>query len=319
MKKSLIISVILGVVLIVIIFINYQKFEILKYEDRNNQSSIFQNQGLGTLCSTNEECISFCQNNLGQCEDYCKGNENKLCKIIFSFDEEGLNIDNTEKETYKELEEIKEDKPSVLKNLGVNIDAWNKQTNLAGDLLFTKDLLFDDGNIMNEWVFVEFGGTGQRKSDPLGSNIEYWFFVPLGTKLRAPVDGIIQVVFFNHTQDWGINFYSDKGNNWIVSFEHVVNLVVKEGDVVKAGDIIAEAASRINKEIAMVELAVWRHGSGEIYKFCPFEFLDESLKPIYEEKINQLAKDWEEFIGKDVYQQEKWVAPGCLVEKIQER
>ncbi len=51
----------------------------------------------------------------------------------------------------------------VLKNFGVNINSWNKQTNLAGDLLFTKDLLFEDNNIVNEWVFVEFGAQGKVK------------------------------------------------------------------------------------------------------------------------------------------------------------
>lgn len=40
--------------------------------------------GLGNLCSGEDECISFCQNNRGQCEDYCKrNNENELCKKVF--------------------------------------------------------------------------------------------------------------------------------------------------------------------------------------------------------------------------------------------
>ena len=107
-------------------------------------------------------------------------------------------------------------------------------------------------------------------------------------------------------------------SEWIVSFEHVINLIVKEGDMVKAGDIVAEAAPRgtFKNEIAMVELAVWKPNGP---KFCPFLFLDDSLKPFYEEKLERLANDWEEFIGKDVYEQEKWVSPGCLLNNITEQ
>ena len=39
--------------------------------------------GLGTLCSDEKECVSFCLNNRGRCEKYCKGNKNELCAVIF--------------------------------------------------------------------------------------------------------------------------------------------------------------------------------------------------------------------------------------------
>lgn len=46
-------------------------------------------RGLGPLCSGQEECISFCQDNQGECEHYCQGNhENNLCKVIFPAPEE---------------------------------------------------------------------------------------------------------------------------------------------------------------------------------------------------------------------------------------
>lgn len=43
-----------------------------------------QSVGLGDLCSGEDQCISFCQNNLGKCQEYCKGNqENVLCQKYF--------------------------------------------------------------------------------------------------------------------------------------------------------------------------------------------------------------------------------------------
>ena len=38
---------------------------------------------LGSLCSGKEACISFCLDNRGRCEGYCKGKGIELCKIIF--------------------------------------------------------------------------------------------------------------------------------------------------------------------------------------------------------------------------------------------
>ena len=265
-----------------------------------------KSSSLGSLCSGEEECKEFCSNNIGQCENYCKGNENELCRIIFPAEE-------------NQVQQPAEDNKPVLKNFGFNIEPWDKNTNRAGDLIFSKDIVFEDPNILSEWVFVEFGGQGQRKSDPASRNIEYWFFVPLGTNVMAPIDGIItDVGFFEHTQDWGINFQLKENSKWIVSFEHVIDVKVKKGDVVKAGDIVAKAAPRINNNIAMTELAVWTGGRDGIYKYCPFDFLDENLKPVYEEKLKRLADDWEKFIGKDVYDQYAWVSPGCLVDKIKE-
>ena len=42
-----------------------------------------RDKGLGTLCPNEEECKSFCQNNHGRCESYCRGKEIELCRIIF--------------------------------------------------------------------------------------------------------------------------------------------------------------------------------------------------------------------------------------------
>lgn len=40
--------------------------------------------GLGNLCSGEDECIYFCQNNRGRCGDYCYGKKIELCKKFFS-------------------------------------------------------------------------------------------------------------------------------------------------------------------------------------------------------------------------------------------
>ncbi|MEK6843818.1 MAG: M23 family metallopeptidase [Nanoarchaeota archaeon] len=321
MKNNVIIGVGIAIVVVVLVFgIFFGKEFISKNifkRPGENLNSLYK-KSLGNLCSGEEECREFCLGNKGVCEDYCQGIENELCGLLNKNSGQDFNDGKSVPELNRD-ETNTDDRP-VLKNFGFNIEPWDKNTNRAGDLIFSKDIVFEDPNILSEWVFVEFGGQGQRKSDPASRNIEYWFYVPLTTDIIAPIDGTItDVGFFDHTKDFGINFQLKENSKWIVSFEHVIDVKVKRGDVVKAGDIVAKAAPRINDKIAMTELAVWTGGSDGIYKYCPFDFLDEELKSVYEEKLNRLVRDWEEFIGRDVYDQEAWVSPGCLVDSIKER
>lgn len=94
-KKSLIIIIIVAITLIFIFSVYAQD------ESKTEKTSLFEKikdffrnlfkrpmtspseNNLGNLCSGEENCKEFCLNNKGQCEDYCKGKENELCKIIF--------------------------------------------------------------------------------------------------------------------------------------------------------------------------------------------------------------------------------------------
>src|SRR3989344_3360954 len=98
---------------------------------------------------------------------------------------------------------INEDTPPVLKNLVVNMGPWDRQTNRAGDIVFSKKLLFNDGYINNEKVFLGFGEFEHSVNNP-DRSVEYWWFLSPGTKVRAPADGVVSVGCFEHTKDWGV-------------------------------------------------------------------------------------------------------------------
>ena len=54
--------------------------------DKNEKQA--EISGLGSLCAGESECISFCLNNRGRCESYCKSNgANELCSIILNSSE----------------------------------------------------------------------------------------------------------------------------------------------------------------------------------------------------------------------------------------
>ncbi|PIN89916.1 hypothetical protein COU60_02375 [Candidatus Pacearchaeota archaeon CG10_big_fil_rev_8_21_14_0_10_34_76] len=246
--------------------------------------------------------------------------------FITSNQDKKVGDENLQQNTEEKSEDAEENKLSepaqkilpVLMNLGLDIEPLNNETNLAGDLIFSKSLVYDDGRVSGDKVFVDFGIKEKYSPEGIG-NIEYWFHVPLNTKVKAPTGGVVKIDYFEHTEDWGVNILPND-SDLIVSFEHLVNLMVKDGEYVTAGEFIGEAAPRntFDDKIAMTELAVWK-GGNTIIKYCPFDYLDESLKPVYQEKLNKLATEWEEFVDKDVYEQERWVSPGCLVSFIQEK
>jgi len=47
-----------------------------------------RDKGLGALCPDEEGCRSFCRDNRGRCESYCRGKEIEFCRIIFPPDPE---------------------------------------------------------------------------------------------------------------------------------------------------------------------------------------------------------------------------------------
>ena len=222
-----------------------------------------------------------------------------------------------ENEEQQNEQQVTEEMIPVLKNLGIILDTPNTQTKRAGDLLFDKKVVWEDGGQYSDKAFGEFGEMGKRKDIINLPGVEYNYAVPIGTKVYAAGDGIAHIFYIEHTEDWGVNIQPEKNSQWNIGQEHIINLNVKEGDLVKAGDVLGEATPN-KMDYATTQLSVWTGGKG-IVKYCPFYFLENDLKSSYEEKINQIAEDWEIFIGKDVYKQENWVAPGCLLNNITER
>ncbi|HLD80734.1 MAG TPA: hypothetical protein VJA40_01915, partial [archaeon] len=109
-----------------------------------------ESAGLGELCYTEDECKAHCQNNRGRCIQYCDAHpENALCGKLRAYWDEVSRGEVGEPSQGPAPEPKKETLP-VLQGLGFNIDAWNKNTNLAGDFIFSKKLLFDDGRVKNE-------------------------------------------------------------------------------------------------------------------------------------------------------------------------
>lgn len=202
--------------------------------------------------------------------------------------------------------------PLLLKSIGINIDAYDPTTGKAGDLVFTKNKL--QFNVL----FTEYGFTipanmsasGQDKRNPQPT-----FILPMGTKVHALVDGVVIDVPKLYSNDYSILVAPDSNSRWRYETEHVTNPLVKPGDIVKAGQVIAEVSSH-NKEgnagYGLVEIGILKGGNPPQH-VCPFAYLDPSIKDDVGKKLLAFYKAWEEYRSDtSLHDETGQQVPGCL-------
>lgn len=202
--------------------------------------------------------------------------------------------------------------PLLLQSIGFNLDTYDPATNRAGDLQFTKlKLQFD--RLWMDFGFVIPGAQSSTQADK--SNPQPTFIVPLGTKVRSLVDGVVVDIKTLSSGDWTVMVAKDAQSPWIYETEHVANPVVKVGDRVKAGQVVAEAANFNNNApegFGVFEIGIL-HGGNPPEHICPFAYLDPAVKEDLHTKIRSLYAAWEEYTGKpNLYDEANLPLPGCL-------
>ncbi|HMT56343.1 MAG TPA: M23 family metallopeptidase [Candidatus Saccharibacteria bacterium] len=203
-------------------------------------------------------------------------------------------------------------KEAKIKHLGVELDYYDAGTNKAGDFVFTKEVLSFDR------LFFDFGFTVPANSaGPEKKNPQPTFIVPLGTKVHSLVDGVVYDVPKLYSDDYSVQVQGE-GSELLFETEHVINVTVKKGDKVKAGDVIAEVSDYDAKNYAglgLVEIGILKGGdSGPPKHFCPFDYLDDSIKDDLLAKITAFQKSWEEYRGDaTIYDETNYAIPGCIM------
>jgi hypothetical protein len=204
--------------------------------------------------------------------------------------------------------------PLKLKTIGVNLDYYNPVTNHAGDFVFTK------GKVYLNKVFLPYGqvipgnstNNYQDKIDPQPE-----LRLPMGTKVHSLVDGVVANVPKLYSDDYSIQVSDGVHTNWLYETEHVINPLVKVGDHVTAGQVIAEVSphSKENYDgLGVVELGILHGGdNGPPHHVCPFQYLDDSIKSSTLSKILAFFKSWEDYRGDaSLYNEASMQIPGCL-------
>lgn len=206
--------------------------------------------------------------------------------------------------------------PSIY-NLGINVEPYNPATGKAGDIAF-KDL----GASYESIVFQHFGYTMKpNERNPIPKlNVHPEYFMPQGSKIFAVSDGVVRETPVLYSSDYSILVTPDDAPEWTLNYEHVTKPTVKKGDRVKAGQIIAEVSTnQMNGNgFGKWALMIFKSTSDGILAICPYTLFHESVKTEMQGKLTRLVKDWESFMGRNIYNEEAWFSPGCEYEKMTE-
>lgn len=201
--------------------------------------------------------------------------------------------------------------PLMMKSIGVNLDYFDSKTGKAGDFVFTKAKLVMDRVFMDYGFFIPASSASPDKNNPQPT-----FLLPMGTKVRSLVDGIVVTVSKLYSGDYSVHVAMDTNSPWRYETEHVINPIVKVGDMVKAGQVVAEVSphdSEHNNGLGLVEIGILHgSGAGQPEHVCPFAYLDPSVKDDILKKITAFYKSWEEYRGDQTLYSDSYIVPGCL-------
>ena len=134
-------------------------------------------------------------------------------------------------------------------------------------------------------TYVPFGwSTGERGEGAVGSggiNPQPVLYAPLGTDVLAIKTGTVIKITKLWSKDYNIMIAApnDKKNVWEV--EHVIDVIVREGEKVKAGQPVAKVSdfdTRYHPGIGLVEFGLLIPSSGPPSHVCPFKKIASSSK-----------------------------------------
>jgi len=203
--------------------------------------------------------------------------------------------------------------PLLLKGIGVNLAEYNPVTNKAGDFVFTKQKLQFDRIWMDYGFTIPASSAGVAKRNPQPT-----FILPLGTKVRSLVDGIVVDIPKLYSGDYSVMVAPDMNSRWRYETEHVINPIVKIGDRVKAGQIVAEVSdyqSRHTPGFGLVEIGILKGGNPPQH-LCPFQYLDPSVKEDIQRNMQSFYQAWEKYRGKPGLYAKTTEPIGCLTTEL---
>ena len=145
----------------------------------------------------------------------------------------------------------------------------------------------------------------------INPNFEFASLKP-GTKVVSAIDGV--VAFIKEQTDSNDNevFIQPKdGSIWTVGYDHLVNLAVKKGAAIKAGDVIGEPATQ-NNGMLRFEIQINKDKENETTHHCPSTLLAAGIKDKILGDLAKMQNDWESETGLELYDVSAQGPTGCL-------
>ena len=137
-----------------------------------------------------------------------------------------------------------------------------------------------------------------------------------GTKVIAAIDGVVVFVRAQpESNDFEVFLQPRDGSAWTVGYDHLVNVTVQRGDVVKAGAVLGEPG-RQNNGLLRFEMQINQDiGSGNdlvTMHFCPTLLLAADVRDTLATQLTAMMNEWETFSRLELYDTARQQPAGCI-------
>ncbi len=187
----------------------------------------------------------------------------------------------------------------TLHNLGgITFAKWQSGASTAGDIRFSKFYVdVKSGHSVPLFLF----GQPLPKDVPMPNpNFEFAGLDKPITLISA-IDGIVAFIQQQpETKDYEVFLQTKENSVWVIGYDHVTDVQVTKGQTIKVGDVIGKAAVQ-NNGVYRYELQINKEVNGVTTYHCPTELLASDVKTTTVAAIEQLVKDWNTFMGQNVY------------------
>lgn len=201
--------------------------------------------------------------------------------------------------------------PSIIKSIGFTRGEIDLAAGVAGDILLT-GIQPPGGKII-----YDYGEEITETSEGIPKiNLQPAFYLPMGTKVRSLIDGVVINIPVLWSSDYSIQVAPSMSSKYVWETEHVLNPSVQVGDYVVAGQVIGEVSNFMSPSAqgpGAVEIGILEGGNPPQHH-CPFLYLDPSVKSEIENWLVELRAAWEQAQGNpDIYDESAYATPGCKI------
>lgn len=137
-----------------------------------------------------------------------------------------------------------------------------------------------------------------------------------GTKVVAAIDGIVGFVKQqSETGDYEVFLQPKENSAWTIGYDHLTNVSVKQGDTVKAGDVLGEPAMQ-NNGLTRFEIQMNKDENGSTTHHCPSTLLAASVKDKLLANLVTMQQNWESTSGFELYNIAAQNPAGCIMKTL---
>lgn len=214
---------------------------------------------------------------------------------------------------------LKIQKPPSLQNLlGIDFGPYSRSSQVSGDFIFSKSAADQAAPGVN-LLFYPFGqkvcatGAACKTQDVVSL-----YGIKLDTDVLAAAGG--QVISLVQEGDvFSFKTVSNDYSGYSVDYAYIYKSTIKEGQFIKAGDIIGRVSPYGDRIFGRASLGVTSTSTPKnpvAIKLCPFDLIDSKLKPPITAAMYQFVSNWNAYIGNDVHGSSEMVTPGCKAKQV---